>query len=245
MIDLSRIEDKLLKNNYLLMLGFPKGYIPLRVVQRDMVFYMYDPIQEGQISEPVPAGAGVNGISDLGYVSPSRMASQIMSGKPFNIFENKDSNYIYQLFWGVAPSGIRIFRNQPANTGQNNLIEYQWSQSYMAFGYIDGFESPIDAPSPSSEIIIPPDMDFALGYANPLPYPVSPIFKFVANILKIEVIKEAELVAKMLEGKVPVSIKTVGGLSDYTYNPSTYYNITPIPLGTPQSRLPQYLGGVA
>ncbi len=225
------------------MLGFPDGYIPLRVVQRDMVFYMYDPLVEGQINEPVPPGNGVNGIDDLGFVPPQRISSQYESGKPFDMFANTKKDMLYQIFWGIAPSAVRVFRNQPATTGQNNLIEYRWSNNYMAFGYVDGFESPIDNPSPNTEIILPPEMDFALGYANPLPYPVNPLLRFVINILKVEVIYDVDLISKMLDGKVPASFKTVGGLSNVEYQADRIYGIKPIPLGSPPNVIQQYVSG--
>ena len=228
MIDLSRLEGSILKPNYLVLLGFSTGYVPLRVMKRQLVFYMYDPLVEGQISAPVPAGGGATGVSDLGYVAPTRLPSQYISGKPFNVFINTKSDHLYQLYYGISPSGIRVFMNQPAQTGVRNLFEFTWLQSYLAFGYVDGFESPIDQPSPNTEIIVPPNSDFALGYANPLPYPVRPLLQFVVNELQVKTITDVDLIMKMIEGKVPASIKIVGGLEGMEYDVPAVYGINPI-----------------
>lgn len=104
MIDLSRVQSYLWRENYLLLLGFPqpapiyRGYVPLRVVAREFYYFEYDPRQEGQILSKVPAGEGINGITDLGFVTPARLGSNYLTGKPFNVFQIEDKSKIYQLF---------------------------------------------------------------------------------------------------------------------------------------------------
>jgi hypothetical protein len=247
MTDLSRVEAASFKENYLLMLGFPNGYVPLRVIAREHFIYMYDPLNEGQILGPVAAatiGYSANGISDLGYVQPQRLPSRHATGQPIDIFQI-DMNHtdeMYQLFFGIAPSAIRVFINEPASTGQNNLVSFSWGPNNMAFGYIDGYISPLENPSPASEILVPPNMEFALGYANPLPNPVVPLLLFYVNRLKVNVVRDVQLVMKMLDGRVPVAIRTVGGLSSYTYKVNDVYKINPIALGSTEAEVRAALG---
>jgi hypothetical protein len=234
-IDKSRIEKYFLKENYLLLLGFPGAdrgevYVPLRVIAREYFEFMYDPIQEGQISTKVPAGSGANGISDLGFISPTRLGSVFLTGKPFNAFYIKDTDQVYQMFFGISPSALRIFLEAPSSTGQRDLDIDRWANSKLQFGYIDGFDSPLLYPSPESELMIPPQFDFSLGYGNPLPEAVSPLLLFLVNRLKVALVLDVQLVERMLAGSVPVAIKTVGGLSTYTYNIPNVYQIQGIPL---------------
>src|SRR5579875_2779776 len=103
-IDKSRIEKYFLKENYLLLLGFPGAergevYGPLRGIAREYFEGMYDPIQEGQRSTKVADGAGANGISDLGFISPTRLGSVFLTGPPFNAFYIRDTAQVYQMFF--------------------------------------------------------------------------------------------------------------------------------------------------
>ncbi len=248
LIDISRISSSIWKENYLLLLGFPqpspiyRGYVPLRVVAREFYYFEYDPRQEGQILSKVPAGEGINGITDLGFVAPARLGSNYLTGKPFNVFQIEDKSKIYQLFVGVSPAALRIVKEMPASTAQNTLELDRWAANKMEFGWIDGFESPFLNPSQQSEIVIVPSIDFALGYANPLPFNVDPLLMFYVNHIQVAVVEDVNLVAAMLAGKVPVSIRTIGGLTTYNYPIDSVYGIEPIPLGASTSEIATALG---
>ena len=250
-IDLSRIEDTIWRENYLVLLGFPaaapyyRGYIPLRVMAREQFYFMYDPLQEGQITAKIPAAAGANGINDLGFVKPALPGSSFLTGKPFDVFYIKNSSHLYQLFLGVSPSPIRIFKELPATVGQNNLDIDTWAASKLQFGYFDGFDTPLLAPTPRGEIVIPPTMDIAWGYGNPIEESVSPLLLFVVNRLQVGVVTDPDLVERMLSSKVPVSIRTIGGLTTYPYSTKDVYGIEPMPLGATRDDVESFLAGVA
>lgn len=248
MIDTSRISSSLWKENFLILLGFPqpapiyRGYVPLRVVAREFFYFEYDPRQEGQILSKVPAGAGVNGITDLGFVAPTLLGSNFLTGKPFNVFSIDDKSKMYQLFMGISPAALRVVKEMPASTAQNTLELDRWAANKMEFGWIDGFESPFLNPSPQSEIDIVPNIDFALGYANPIPFNVDPLLMFYVNHLQVAVVEDVNLVAAMLAGKVPVSIRTIGGLTTYNFPVDSTYDIEPIPLGASANEIAAALG---
>jgi len=229
-IDLSRIEKHILLENHLLMLVVPtqsgRGYVPLRIAARDKLFYyLYDPIQEGAFSGPVPPSTSINGVTDLGWQSPVLFGSKNISGQPPNVLRVTEYSHLYQVFFGIAPSHARVFINAPSQTGQGELDIYGWGESYNAFGWIDGFDSPLYSPSPASELIIPPEFDVAFGIANPLPVPISPLFNFVINRVQVEVVTDADLVTLMLNRKVYVKYYTLGGLGGFSYDITKYYNI--------------------
>jgi hypothetical protein len=243
MIDLSRIENLLLKENYLLLLGFSGKFVPMRVIKRELVIYLYDPIAEGMISTEVPASTSTDGVRNLGWVAPRRPASSIIPSLPTNVLAIPAAkNRIYQLFYGIAPSACRVFKRLPAATAQENIEITNWDQSYPAFGFVDGFESPLDYPSPRTETFIPYAMDIEFGFANPLPYPIRPLLKFYINRLEIGIIKDVELVMKMLDGRVPCSIKTIGGINPFDYPIERTYEISGIELGATRDEVARALG---
>lgn len=252
MIDLSRIEKYIFRENWLLLLGFPttnqRGYVPLRVTGREFFEFMYDPIQEGQISANIPADTGIgtaanNGISDLGFQVPLRPGSSFLTGKPYNVLLVNDATHLYQAFYGISPSHLRVFLEAPASTGQRNLDIDRWGSNKAEFGYIDGLMSPLLKPSPDAELIIPPQFDVAFGYGNPGAQTINPLLQFYMNRCQVQVVTDAGLIDRMLKGQVPVAIKTIGGLSTFTYSVPQYYGIEPIPLGASIQEINQALSG--
>jgi hypothetical protein len=242
-LDLSRIEDHILKPNYLLMLGFPEGWIPLRVLTTDpLQYYLYDPINEGAISGPVPAATTTNGITNLGWQPAVLFGSVNITGSPQNVLRVINSDELYQVFFGVKPSYARIYREMPKGTAQGNIDLQNWTQSYNQFGWIDGRESPFNSPSPRSETIIPPEFDIGWAIANPTPEPISPLFNFVLNRVRIGVILDPDLVEKIIERKVYVEYYYVGGLSGYRYSLKKYYSIEPLQLNMTKSEIAKALG---
>jgi hypothetical protein len=246
--DLSEIDKQLFKENWLLLLGFPqpapvyRGYIPLRVVAREFYYFEYDPRQEGQLSGQIAGGTGVNGITDQTFIVPTRISSQYLTGKPFNVWQIQDNSKMYQLFMGISPGAVRVFLEQPATVGQNELEIDRWAANRLEFGYIDGFDSPLLKPSARSELLVTPQIDFALGYSNPIPKAIDPLLLFYVNHLQVAVVNDLDLVMAMLQGKVPVAIRTVGGLTSYNYPADQVYGISPIPLGANKPTVAALLG---
>jgi len=242
-VDLSRIEGHILKPNYLLMLGFPTGWVPLRVIAADpLQYYIYDPIKEGAIPGPIPAASSTDGITGLGFQTPVLFGSKNITGSPPNVFRVTASDELYQLFFGVKPTYTRVYREIPKGVAQSNIDIQTWSSAYNQYGWIDGRESPFRSPSPRSELIIPPEFDVGWGFVNPTPEAISPLFNFVLNRIKVAVILDPELVVKILERKVYVEFNYVGGLSNYSYSFKKYYSITPIQLNMTKDEVARALG---
>lgn len=249
-IDLSRIEDHILKPNYLLMLGFPTGWVPLRVLYSDpLQFYVYDPIAEGAMSGPVPAASSTNGITNLGWQPPIRFSSIYISGQPQNVLRVENVDELYQIFLGISPPMLRVYRQIPPGTSIATIDEASggWTPSYSQFGWIDGRESPFHAPSPRSEIIIPPRLDVAFAMANPTPEPMHPLFNIVLNRVKVGVVADVDLVDKMLSRRVYVEYYNVGGLEmpATAYSVENIYNIKPITLDMTKDEIARALAGAA
>jgi hypothetical protein len=245
-VDISLIEPVMLRENYLVFLIFPApekpGFIPLRVLQRELLFYQYDPVKEGVISN-VPASTSTDGITNLGFVIPQRSGSNKIGTQPINVLRVTEKSHLYQVFVGIDPPQLRLYVAMPPERQQKSIDILFWSVGYSSFGWIDGFTSPIDAPSPLTEIIIPPDLDVAFGFANPLPVPVHPLLLFVVNRLRVGVVRDVETIVNVLEGRKPAALKTVGGLNEFPYNTKEYYGISPIPLDATRSEITRILEG--
>lgn len=230
MISFEDVEKRILKENYLLLLGFPDlGYVPLRVRFREEFKYIYDPVAEGLFTG-VPASTSIDGITNLGRVSATKLGSNLLPGRPINVFAIDRDDRLYQMFYGVAPSWIRVFLSYPSERGQRNLELSVWSEAYPSFGYVDGYESPLLKPSAKTEIFILPKTDFAFTFINPTPIPARPLLSFIVNRLIVEVIRDAELVKKMIDRKIESAIRTVAGLAGIRYDVKAIYKVTPIPL---------------
>jgi hypothetical protein len=247
-IDLSRIESHILEPNYLLMLGSKNGWVPLRVLNVDpLQYYLYDPVAEGTISGPVPAANSVDGINGLGWQPPVMFGSKNMPNRPVNVLKVLKNDQLYQIFIGISPKMLRIYRQVPAGTSQASIDVMQggWNASYNQFGWIDGRESPFASPSPRSEMIIPPTIDVAFAMANPTPEPVHPLFNFVLNRVKVGVVADIDLIDKMLSRKVYVKYYNLGGLIPVDLDIQALYGIQPISLNATKEEIKAALSGGA
>jgi hypothetical protein len=244
--NLDRISDHILRPNDLVLLNFPEGLIPIRVLNTEFFQFLYDPLSEGQISTEVPASTSVDGAKDLGFVSPQLFKSAILAAQPVNVFRIDKPSILYQVFVGIAPSYARVFFALPSTASQKNLEIISWSSAYSAFGWVDGFISPLNEPDPQSEAIFPYGVDPAIGYANPLQEPIRPLLMFYVNRVAYGVVADVDLVVEMLDKRgrgERTFMKTVGGLTRFTYPYRDVFKITPIPIGATRDQISRILRG--
>ncbi|MEM1944136.1 MAG: hypothetical protein QXE50_05945 [Nitrososphaerota archaeon] len=245
-IDISRIVPHLLKPNDIAFLSFPEGLIPIRVLQSEFFNYLYDPIAEGQLVGSLPTSSSTDGARNVGFVSPETLKSGIIAAQPINVLRVSEASKIYQVFVGIAPSYARIYYALPVTAAQRNLDVIGWSNAYAAPGFIDGFTSPLLYPAPESEMMVPYGIDPGIGYANILFEPIRPLLWFYVNKLKIGVIKDVELVLEMLDRRgrgANAPIKTIGGMTNFTYNYREVFRINPIPISATRADISRILGG--
>jgi len=243
---LDKITDHILRPNDLALLNLPDGLIPIRVLKTEFFQYQYDPVAEGQIPGEIPASASVDGAKNLGFQIPELLKSGIIAAQPVNVLRLDSPPAIYQVFVGIAPSYVRLFVALPSTASQKNLEIINWSSAYAAAGYIDGFTSPLYCPSPESEIIIPYGVDVALGYANPLFEPVRPLLMFYVNRVRFGVVADVDLILDMLDKRgrgERTFIKTVGGITGFTYPYRDTFRISPIPIGASREEVVRRLKG--
>lgn len=221
------IESHTLLENQRLLLMFPgKGIIPLKILQKDYREYLYE--------ELGPIGADE-------WKSHARL--DISAENVDNLLEVKNKDRVYQVFYGISPSALRAYLGYPLEQSRGELDTINVA-SKSKFGYIDGFKSPIDNPSPDTELFIPYNLDVGFGWYNPLTYGIpEPRIDLRIYRYKTKLIKDVELISNLLSGRYASRIATLGGLTSFSYDHKDVWGINPIPLGSTSSQISNILGG--
>ncbi len=253
-IDLSALDEEVIKENYIFALGFPNGqksadYVVLRCTLRpqNLNLWLYDPIQEGMLSSKIAAAQLQNGISGHTFVEPVLPSSSNMQTKPNFIFKNDSSGkrgIIYQLFFGISPETLRVTLAQPFGTLQNALPIQTINKTYNQFGTINGWRTPLERPTPDSMIWVPPNLDFALGFINDVPEEASPLFMWIINRIQYEVVTDPVILEEVLNTRKYRALKTVGGITSFQYSIQANFGVPPLQLGMSMSQIKNLYSGV-
>ncbi len=252
-IDLSKIEPALIKENHVIGLGFPtssnQDYVVMRCIAREKPnIYLYDPIAESMISGAVPASTSVNGITNHGSLSAVRPNSQYIAGKPDFVFNNEKTTTqsirgkggygeLLQIFFGVSPSYLRVTFQQPFGTNHLALPTAQATDSYNQFGAILGQSTPIEQPDPISEVFVPPKLNFALGFYNDIPQTASPLFAFIVNRIRYQIVVDPDVLYEVLNTAKYRSLHTIGGLTSFNYDFIGNFGVEPLNLGMSKAQI--------
>ena len=226
MYDLSRIEPLALKENYLFGLGFNAGFVFGRVLLREFFAYIYDEVASVAADTWVDgAMLGISGRNiDDAFAIPTR------------------KNRIYQLFRGIAPSFIRTYLDYPASTPQHTL-EAVNRQSKSLWGYIDGFERPLNNPSPKTEVWLPPQLNHGYAFYNPTNDAASPLLKFYVWRYQVQWLKDQDLIFRIMQRQTECRLVTMGGVASFDYAARDILGAEPVLLGDDKSTITRKIGG--
>jgi hypothetical protein len=242
-VDVSRIVPHLIRDNDLVLLSFPQGFIPIRALRTEFFNFLYDPIAEGMIPGPVEASTSPDYATSIGFVDVSNIKSRLIPAQPINVFEIDKASELIQFFFGVAPSYARVFIAIPSTSKQKSLPRAMWSKSYGTLGFVDGFTSPLLYPAPESETILVYRLDIAMGFGNILYEPIRPLLWFYVNRVKFGIVRDPELAANMVMHPEKTKIKTVGGFTDFDYDFKANLGVLPIPPGASKEHISSVLRG--
>ena len=253
-IDLSALDEEVIKENYIFALGFPNGanesnYVVLRCTLRpqNLNLWLYDPLAEGMLSSAISPAKLQNGITGHTFVEPVLPSSKNMQTKPDFIFRNTSMGrhgIIYQLFFGISPEFLRVTLAQPFGTLQNALPIQTINSTYNQFGTINGWRTPIERPTPDSMIWVPPNLNFALGFINDVPESANPLIMWVVNRFQYEVVTDPAILEEVLNTRKYRALKTVGGISSFDYNIQANFGVPPLKLGMSLSQIKAAYSGV-
>ena len=239
---LVRIDKHIVKENYNVGCGFKDGWIFFRVTHRELYPLLYDLIAE----IPDVFGAGVTEMAAGKYVTTVELKSDTLAAT--NIWKVTEKDHMYQLFYGMSPGVLRMFPAYPRETEINQLDVGLHLPTYPIFGFIDGFESPLDKPSPRSQLFIPYGPLVGWAFYNYAPYPIQPMIRFIVNRLKVETIKDVDLVMKILERRVECTFATIGGIDapwgTSKENYKDWWGVLPVSLLATREEVARALRGV-
>lgn len=252
-IDISRIEDRIIHENYVFGLGFAQSgsathWIVLRAVAKAKLnYWLYDPVAEGMLKTSIAASTSVDGITNHTYITAQRPGSVNIPSKPSFVFSNEAQptsryGYLYQLFFGVSPSYLRLTFEQPARTNQMGLPVQTPGADYNQFGAILARDTRLEQPGPLSEIWVPPALDFALGFINDTPEVANPLMVWVVNYLEYEKVNDPDIVYEVLNTTKYKSLRTVGGTAPFNYSIPNNFGQSPVTLGMTKAQIRAALG---
>ena len=223
--DLTQVYKAMLKENQYVGVGFLTGYVFMRCLSREVTYVIYDPNQEIENTNLV-------GIQGRTFVQPQKFGSTTLNVP--DEFQVTDNFHTYQFFIGVSPSATRVFPNVNS-TNENNLDVANWATNDdFQFGYIDGFTSPITAPSPQAEFWSTPNITYQWGIFNGYETPISPLFAFIINRMVMGIVSDAGLIGRILSGAQPARLVQIGGLNPPKYNMGQAWGVQPIQLNASQ-----------
>lgn len=214
--DYSEVEQRLLKENYIIGLNFPgKGVVFFKISAREVVNYIYNEIPELGVDE---------------FRNYDRFG--IAANNITNALKVLHEPVLYQVFYGITPSAVRLYPAYPSDIPRGSL-EVKNVVARGLFGYKDGFMSPFNRPSSMTEWFIPYNTEVGWALHNPLNNNTKPVVNFVVGKYNIDLICDCALIEKILSGKKEARIATIGGVAvgeSYKYDVAAVWGIEPIPL---------------
>jgi len=220
-MDLSRIEPRFIKENHYLGMGFPKqGYLFCRVTGVEPIYYEYD---------------------EISTIAADTFRDSARLGKSAdnidNILRVTDCDHMYQVFMGWQPSCVRQYLYYPYETARRNLDERR-TYTKAPFGFISGFDSPYDCPSPDTEVFIPKDVDVGWAWWNESEETVTLRLAIFVRRLSVDILRDGDLIEKIIQGKQPCRLVTCGGVGDsFGYRASDVLDVDFINLGAARAEI--------
>lgn len=230
-------------NDFVLISTSPKDWYILRVLDANPIVIDYSP--QTDISGFLPMNVftqnAESGVFNSYIVDREELAMQEFTNIT-NIFDadtmnmnRKDTDYLLQIYMGIAPSVLRVFRYYPSNKQFNqylngDLVHWGGRQQQYNIGYIDGFMSPRNKPTDEGEFYMLPTASMEFTFMNPSFVPIYPQLKFFINQMKVEPVSDLNLAEKILNRIVPARIVNAGNFNEGFRPALKIYGIEPVPL---------------
>jgi len=228
MTEPTTIEDRFLLENYLLGLVFPaKGFVFFRIDNVADYEYLYDRI----IAE-----AGLTQLNGDVWIDPIKMLDS--AGNDILQVGEGPPPHLYQIFYGLDPSALKSYKCIPKTTlpvapDVTTVTTKSW------FSYIDGFKSPLDEPHVSTETWLPYGSDmiaFAFHWARQDPA-LYTLMRFTGKMYNVTVIKDADLIERLIRPGAQVALRTVGFLDTFRYDPTKPWGVSFVPFGATRDEI--------
>jgi len=187
-------EDLWLIEGYLAAFQFREGWVVVQVTGRE--YSVLKPFSVGSVS----ARDNLSSWND------------IQDGSNRHYLEPYDKKFIKQIFWGVTPPQARVFIQYPSRVNRGSLIEIERTITGDV-GYIDGYTSPYDNPSPVTEMWTWYNLYPVFNIYNPLSDTMYNVrFNFQVMTYTYEIIKDRNVIKECLTAERRCRKHTIGGI---------------------------------
>jgi len=144
---------------------------------------------------------------------------------PRNYFlEPPTPNLAFQIFWGIKPSGARVYYQNPTRRNRWNLLETNRVIGGIV-GFVDYEASPYEGPfSPVTEIFTLERMYPAFCIYNAMSYTLWNItMKFLVMKYRYHILTDKNEIKARLTQKKPCKIHTLGGIDPFPRNAPDWF----------------------
>ena len=205
------ITDSYLKGqlprNFIFGMEFdPGGWVFGKVLTFDDIDYKYDRF---------PTSGALFG--QLAANSALASPHELVDASTNNPLWVKDRSHVYQVFAGIAPPRLRLFRFYPDLDigGSLDTVPAAQTPTSTSGGYTDGTSSPYDDPTIALETIIPIELRVQWQLFNPEAFAVTPLVRFLIRRLVVKWFNpmnaaDADLINKIINNKLPCHLWTPG-----------------------------------
>lgn len=188
-MDTSKIRDYILKENHYLVISTGQDkYYGFKVARKQEMILTYNFATETQNNQGpmVPYGSTSVPPGYQNYYVEINKLPLTKIQNIYDLFKIDKTNVIYQVFFGIAPSYLRV--GMRLNTTSIVSLEQSISPttSFIDLFTIDGFTSPYDQPAPDSEFYAIQPLTIGMTLMNPVTIPVNPRLQFFINRMVVE-----------------------------------------------------------
>jgi hypothetical protein len=167
------------------------------------------------------------------FVVNQSAAFQAVSGIT-DVLQVQQDYEILQAWYGIAPSPLRVFFQQPTSQFttllDGNVVPLQQNGQVIDVGFLDGFDSPYNKPSPATQFFSFKNIQVQFSLANPVPEPISPRLNFVINRMKCVPVNDPTTVQGIMRGTIPALVVTIGdSMSTVTWSGAGYGGVQGLP----------------
>lgn len=189
------IDSYIPRENWFIGLIFDEGYWVVRLVRKQQTtVYKYYAFNNGS---EISAG------STSGWETPTDTEGRYY-------LEPQDEDIIYQVFLGISPSAAKIYLSYPRRVDRMNLITVRDIPGNI--GYWDGETSPIEDPSPQTELWIVKDIVPYFNAENPgIAGKSQKVYaSFFITPFSYKVVRDKERIKRFIDGKERCTFVTMG-----------------------------------
>lgn len=158
-----------------------------------------------------------------------------------DVIREESDNKVIQLFYGIFPPSLRLFRQYPESQTRGKLSKVATlaTPTALSHGYVNGFMSPFEEPTELSQMFILKDMNIQVAWYNPEPstdwlaasFYLKPELNLIMRRFDVKVYdpkKHKDKINRMFNGIDKCTFWSPG-LDPIPYALRTNYGVDPVP----------------